>query len=452
MADATEVAVTHTVKGQCIVTNGFVLRDTIPTGFNYVSSSPSGVFNNGVLSFAPTDIAANDTKTFTVILRAPDTKCAIDTVINYNSENRLVGGFVSTGVPGWVKTANAFYSSDTSWMVRDSADVSVSNLTSGLSSAASVNTLSLFSFWHKYNTERGHDGGVLEYSTNGSDWKDAGALMIRNGYNTRIDTAGMLARDAFSGNSSQFVQTIVNVSSFGTTPVALRFRFLSDSSIGGEGWYVDNIVRVNGCGGLMRTRLLNSLGQLMDSVSVPVFVLPAGVLPLTLLTFTVNKSGDNVALSWKTASEINVSRIEIEHSSNSRNWLAIGSVAAQNNNSNTYNFVHTVPVNGNNYYRLKMIDRDGKFVLSDVRMVRFDDGNANKMVLVPNPSNTNAILYIPIAAENRYIKIYNAIGSMVRQFKVDAGTSQLRINTSNLAAGIYFIRNGNYIVRMVVQH
>ena len=452
VSNAFDVSVVHTVKGQCSATNGFILRDTIPTGFTYVSSTPSGVFNNGVLSFAPTDIAANESKTFMIVLKAPDTKCAMDSVINYNSENRLVGNFVSTGVPGWIKTGSASYSADSSWMVRDSADVSVSDLTPGFTSAASDKNLSLFSFWHKYNTERGHDGGVLEYSTNSTDWKDAGALMIRNGYNTRIDTAGLPGRNAFSGSSIQFVQTVVNVSSFGTTPVAFRFRFLSDSFIGGEGWYVDNIVRVNGCGGLMKTRLLNNLGQLMDSVSVPVFVSPAGVLPLTLLTFIANKSGDNVALNWKTASEINVSRIEIEYSSDSRSWSAIGSVTAQNNNSNAYNFVHTTPVNGNNYYRLKMIDRDGKFVLSEVRMVVFDAGNANKMVLVPNPSNTFATLYIPIAAENRFIKIYNAIGSMVRQFKVDAGASQLRINTSNLAAGIYTIRNGNYIVRMVVQH
>lgn len=98
-----------------------------------------------------------------------------------------------------------------------------------------------------------------------------------------------------------------------------------------------------------------------------------------------------------------------------------------------------------------MIDHDGHAVLSAIRKVQFTQGNQG-LVLVPNPSNSFAILTVPAGLTTRNIKMYGATGNQVRQFTLDNGINQLRINTAGLAAGIYTIHAGKYVVRMLVQH
>jgi hypothetical protein len=59
---------------------------------------------------------------------------------------------------------------------------------------------------------------------------------------------------------------------------------------------------------------------------------------------------------------------------------------------------------------------------------------------------------VPEGLATRIVRIYGANGNMVRQFTLDNGTNQLRINTAGLAAGMYTIHAGKYVVRMLVQH
>ena len=98
-----------------------------------------------------------------------------------------------------------------------------------------------------------------------------------------------------------------------------------------------------------------------------------------------------------------------------------------------------------------MIDHDGHAVFSAIRKVQFTQDNQG-LVLVPNPSNSFAIVTVPAGLTTRNIKIYGVSGNLVRQFTLDNGINQLRINTAGLAAGMYTIHAGKYVVRMLVQH
>ncbi|MCY7422646.1 MAG: T9SS type A sorting domain-containing protein, partial [Chitinophagaceae bacterium] len=197
--------------------------------------------------------------------------------------------------------------------------------------------------------------------------------------------------------------------------------------------------------------LIVSDGSLITTAVVNVVVALSEVLPLTLLDFVAVRSGNNVALDWKTAHEINVNKFSVEWSSDGRSWSSVGNVGANNRLENSYHFIHNKPVTGDNFYRLRMIDHDGHAVLSAIRKVQFTQGNLG-LVLIPNPSNSYAILTIPSGLNTRVIQIYGASGNMVRQFTLDNGINQLRINTAGLAAGMYTIHAGKYVVRMLVQH
>jgi hypothetical protein len=109
-------------------------------------------------------------------------------------------------------------------------------------------------------------------------------------------------------------------------------------------------------------------------------------LPIKLESFTANPQSNNVLLNWVVSEEINVSKYEIQYSINGVNFETIGSLLAKN--SHSYNFIHSNPVIGFNYYRLKTIDKDGKVNYSDIRKVNF--GKGSSISIYPNPT-TNVI-------------------------------------------------------------
>jgi hypothetical protein len=106
-------------------------------------------------------------------------------------------------------------------------------------------------FRQSYNLESGFDGAVLEVSApniNGGAFTDitdpAVGGTLNPGYNTVISSASqspIAGRMAWSGNSGGYIYTWVYI---GTaipeyTPVALRFRLVTDNSVASAGWRID---------------------------------------------------------------------------------------------------------------------------------------------------------------------------------------------------------------------
>lgn len=119
------------------------------------------------------------------------------------------------------------------------------------------------------------------------------------------------------------------------------------------------------------------------------------VLPIKLKQFTVNKFGNERAsdINWSSSSEINSAYFDIERSIDGYTFNAIGNVLAAGN-STTEQFYSMIDRNlptsrGSQdvfYYRLKMVDLDGKFEYSDVRSVRFDNDSEVEFNTYPNPT------------------------------------------------------------------
>lgn len=90
-----------------------------------------------------------------------------------------------------------------------------------------------------------YDGGVVEYSTNGGgSWQDAGTLFTDRGYNATIDDASvnpLHGRDAFGSVSQGYLSSRLDLSSLAGQQVRFRFRIGTDSFIGTEGWFVDDM-------------------------------------------------------------------------------------------------------------------------------------------------------------------------------------------------------------------
>ena len=173
---------------------------------------------------------------------------------------------------------------------------------------------------------------------------------------------------------------------------------------------------------------------------------PVGTLPVTLLYFTARKSAKNASLlDWKTSQEINSARFDVERSGDAITFLKIGTVQAAGNSAVpiSYLFTDNNPAKGMNYYRLKQVDADGRFIYTPARLVTFDDLNAATVKYYPNP--TNGILTIELSSANgneaRVINITNATGAVVYQLKAgsSAGT-KMQIDLSRYAKGTYYIQ------------
>jgi hypothetical protein len=104
-----------------------------------------------------------------------------------------------------------------------------------------ISTVQL-TFSHNYALEDGFDGGVLEISVDGGPFYDLGGSAWEGGYNGTISTCcgnPLAGRQAWTGNSGGFIQTIVDLPRGHT--LVLRWRIASDSSGSGEGWRVDDV-------------------------------------------------------------------------------------------------------------------------------------------------------------------------------------------------------------------
>lgn len=162
------------------------------------------------------------------------------------------------------------------------------------------------------------------------------------------------------------------------------------------------------------------------------------VLPLKLLSFSAIKDGGNNLLQWQTAQEINVDRFEIERSFNGREYTTIGKVNA---GLSKYNFTDVKPFTGINYYRLKMIDRDGRFEYSVVRMI--NNNGSFYVNIYPIPAKDKLNIQVQSSkTEKAEISITDISGKtlITNAVSLAAGVNNLIINVQSLAKGSYFFK------------
>ncbi len=164
----------------------------------------------------------------------------------------------------------------------------------------------------------------------------------------------------------------------------------------------------------------------------------SNVLPLQLIDFSVLKKATVNLLSWNTAQAINVSHFEIQRSSDGKDFYTIGQLNASDV---SYSFVDRAPTKGINYYRLKMVDKDGKFQYSPVK--RAIDSNGVHFSVYPCPAKDFLNLKIETATASDFnIQVVDQLGRvvLVNQLEVSEGTSIKRMLINHLSRGNYYIK------------
>lgn len=167
-------------------------------------------------------------------------------------------------------------------------------------------------------------------------------------------------------------------------------------------------------------------------------------LPVQLISFNAAKSNGKVALSWATAQEINSDYFEVQRSTDAAAWKTIAQVKAAGNSGNVrnYKFEDAETITGNVYYRIKMVDTDATFTLSNIARISVAAGNG-KMYAYPNPATSYTVISSNVSLNGSVkVEIINAVTGvkMLQQSLTNPGNT-FRLNTSTLT-------NGNYIVKI----
>ncbi|MDP1675454.1 MAG: T9SS type A sorting domain-containing protein, partial [Bacteroidota bacterium] len=175
-------------------------------------------------------------------------------------------------------------------------------------------------------------------------------------------------------------------------------------------------------------------------------------LPVELVSFTATVRSGKVELSWSTATEINNAGFAIEKNSNGI-WNKIGYVEGNGTTNAPRNYSFTDNASAGKYqYRLKQIDRDGKFEYSNI-VEAIVALTANDYALgqnYPNPFNpSTTITFAMKNTEHATVTVYNMLGQEVAiLFNGLANANELyslSFNARNLSSGMYFysLRSSN---------
>lgn len=173
-------------------------------------------------------------------------------------------------------------------------------------------------------------------------------------------------------------------------------------------------------------------------------------LPVTLTSFTGTKQEHSIQLKWLTENEVNIARYEIERSAANGVFVPLNNVPAKNGaGRNDYSFTDTHPLAGDNFYRLKMADRNGQVTYSPVIRISFN--GTVKPSLQPNPASD--VVYLAALDGYRRVQVLDISGRVLLQQTIRSSNEQLDIR--GLSKGIYTVQiTGNserVLLRLIKQ-
>lgn len=184
------------------------------------------------------------------------------------------------------------------------------------------------------------------------------------------------------------------------------------------------------------------------------------ILPVTFANFKAYLFGKGVQTAWSGYNEINISSYDVEKSAHGHNFNKLANIPAKTNKAleNNYAWFDASPFAGDNFYRIKAINKDGSAQYSSI--IKLTTANAQSSIQVyPNPVHNKTIqLQLNNIDEGYYsLMVYDINGKYFYKsnFQYAGGSSSETINLSKTSSGIYYVElknaNHNYHTTLVLQ-
>jgi hypothetical protein len=178
-------------------------------------------------------------------------------------------------------------------------------------------------------------------------------------------------------------------------------------------------------------------------------------LPVRLISFVGKSTTKGNELTWKVSSEQNFSHYEVEKSNNAKNFSQIGKVTGTGNSKEnlSYSFLDVLnnsgmipganaisQTNDLAYFRLKMVDVDGKSAFSKVIFIENEIGKSTVGEFYPNPVIGNEISIIINSNENNEWSITSTdyVGRVIytETRRLQIGENKLKLKLNELHSGV----------------
>ncbi len=164
--------------------------------------------------------------------------------------------------------------------------------------------------------------------------------------------------------------------------------------------------------------------------------------PTKLISFYAQYIDAKSQLSWETSNEDNVLEYQIEFSIDGSNFKNIGREKATNQVNNKYHFDHSNTPVGTNYYRLKIIDYDGKYEYSPIRSIHGSGSDLENATIYPNPFHESLTIELAYAKKSKLeLSILNSIGQVVYSNSelIKEGLNTINLSLTALPNGMYYV-------------
>ena len=275
-------------------------------------------------------------------------------------------------------------------------------------------------------------------------------LEIASGGNLAIDiTAGSDVDFAIWGPFPNLATAVANCNSYGVSQdCSYSASAIEQANVNGVVAGEVYVLLVTNFANTVQTITLTDAGT--NTATTDCTIVP---LSVELTDFNGVNVDNEIALTWTTASEQNNSHFVVERSTDASIWTAIAveNGAGTTTSTQHYTSVDRNPSNGDNYYRLKQFDFDGKMTISDI--ISVSSSTVNKVIVYPNPANDR----VSVISNHEIIaiSIVDIRGTVVYSENFDKVNST-SIELSDLNGGLYYLQtettSGKTTERIVVQH
>jgi Secretion system C-terminal sorting domain len=184
-----------------------------------------------------------------------------------------------------------------------------------------------------------------------------------------------------------------------------------------------------------------------------------GVLSSNTFSFDASWVNDEARLQWKPENEKSIESFNIEKSFDSKEFKVIGKTNTNTIlNNSSYSFIDNTLKEINNFYRIKIIEKNGSASYSKILLLK--NANNAEIKIWPNPfAEKININYIALKIEDVAIKVTDLSGRIVMQenLKMQKGNNQFNLPMEmSLPSGIYFLQyqeksTGKFTVMKIIK-
>lgn len=182
-------------------------------------------------------------------------------------------------------------------------------------------------------------------------------------------------------------------------------------------------------------------------------------LPAHFVQFNAQFRNNANIVTFYTDNETDIDNYEIQRSSDGIHFSKIGTLAPSNQpGSNQYNFKDEQPIQGLNYYKIVIVNKNGSKQASPIMTVRLNQSKLSlEKVLAPSASQVVAQLQNN-EAQTVHFQLFNNLGVQIATIsrKLEAGATSVYLQTPALSNGVYHLKligaKGETMVRSFIKN